>query len=433
MNIGIIIGRIGGVDGVALETEKWIEVLKKMGHTVYIVAGQYEERRMNCEYEDLIREMSFFSPESYWAQKKAFHHPEPDVEELKKHLSLYSKVIYKKLNDWVKKRNIEIIISENASALPFHLEMGLGIKHLVTHLKLPTITHDHDFAWERGSRYSSPHPDINEYVSQHFPLRADTSIHAVINLNAQNYLKKHYNRDSVVVPNVMDFNMEFGLPDANNADLPEALGYSKDDKLLFQITRIVRRKGIETAIKLLDKLHDDRIKLIITGDHKDDANPDYYNELQELAFDLNLSRNVNFAGHIFNNHRGTINKSDLTYSLSDGYAHAAGCTYFSTYEGFGNAFVEAVLAKKPIFVNNYEPVYWPDIGSKGFKTVQIENNELNDDAVKQMADIIYNPKLASEIGEYNFELGKKHFSYETLEEKLQELIDKALSLYAQQF
>ena len=29
MRIGIIIGRIGGVDGVALETVKWMDVLRK--------------------------------------------------------------------------------------------------------------------------------------------------------------------------------------------------------------------------------------------------------------------------------------------------------------------------------------------------------------------------------------------------------------------
>ena len=42
MNIGIIIGRIGGVDGVALETEKWIDVLKAMGHqvsTLFVLSG----------------------------------------------------------------------------------------------------------------------------------------------------------------------------------------------------------------------------------------------------------------------------------------------------------------------------------------------------------------------------------------------------------
>ena len=42
-----------------------------------------------------------------------------------------------------------------------------------------------------------------------------------------------------------------------------------------------------------------------------------------------------------------------------------------------------------------------------------------------MSEIIYNPSLAQEIAEYNFELGKKYFSYDTLREKLEELIHKA--------
>ena len=45
MNIGIIIGRIGDVDGVALETEKWITVLKRMGHDVFVLSGRFKESR----------------------------------------------------------------------------------------------------------------------------------------------------------------------------------------------------------------------------------------------------------------------------------------------------------------------------------------------------------------------------------------------------
>ena len=107
--------------------------------------------------------------------------------------------------------------------------------------------------------------------------------------------------------------------------------------------------------------------------------------------------------------------------LSDVYAHGRACTYFSTYEGFGNAFVEAVLAKKPIFVNNYKPVYMQDIGCKGFKTVMIEDSFLSKEKVKNMADIIYNTTLCKDIGEYNFQLGKKHFSFQVLEQKLEAL------------
>ena len=126
MKIGIIIGRIGGVDGVALETEKWIEVMQRMGHEIFILSGQYEERPMDSRYETLVPEMSFFSPESFWSQKKAFFYPETNPEELIDHIDLYSKVIYKKILEWIKDRNIELLFSENASCLPSHLEMGLA-------------------------------------------------------------------------------------------------------------------------------------------------------------------------------------------------------------------------------------------------------------------------------------------------------------------
>ena len=169
--------------------------------------------------------------------------------------------------------------------------------------------------------------------------------------------------------------------------------------------------SIETAISLIDKLHDKKLKLVITGNNNDDVNKEYYNELIDQIHDLNLSSQIIFAAHKVLDHK----------DLSDVYAHGRVCTYFSTYEGFGNAFVECVLAKKPIFVNNYKPVYMQDIGNKGFETVMIEGSNLTNECVKQMSDIIYNPVRCKEIGEYNFSLGKKYFSFDVLEEKLNNL------------
>jgi glycosyltransferase involved in cell wall biosynthesis len=427
MNIGIIIGRIGGVDGVALETEKWIDVLKAMGHRVFTLSGQFQERPMDPDTETLVPEMSFFSPESFWSQKKAFFYPETNQEELIEHLNLYSKVIYKKIMLWIQARKIELLISENASALPSHLEMGMAINKAVHKTGIPTITHDHDFAWERGDRYLSPHKEINDFISEVFPLRAPSSVHAVINTHAANTLKNRFDRDAINVPNVMDFDQPFGLLTKKNENLAEHMGFSSTDLFLFQITRIVRRKGIESAIRLMHELNDKKIKLIITGNYADDAGSSYYNELVNQIHELKLGEQVSFAYHLFHNKGLSNNDGEVRFSLSDAYARATACTYFSTYEGFGNAFVEAVLARRPIFVNNYEPVYLPDIGSKGFRTVMIEYGELNDQAVRDMAEIIYNPKLAAEIADYNFELGKKYFSYSTLRAKLEELLKMALA------
>ena len=427
MNIGIIIGRIGGVDGVALETEKWIDVMKAMGHQAFTLSGQFQERPMDPDTETLVPEMSFFSPESFWSQKKAFFYPETNREELIEHLNLYSKVIYKKIMLWIQERKIQLIISENASALPSHLEMGMAINKAVHKTGIPTITHDHDFAWERGDRYLSPHGEINDFISEVFPLRAPNSVHAVINTHAANTLKERFGREAINVPNVMNFDQPFGLPNQKNENLAKHMGFNKTDLFLFQITRIVRRKGIESAIHLVHELKDKNIKLIITGNYADDAGSAYYNELVNQIHELKLGEQISFAYHLFHNKGLSNGDGEVRFSLSDAYARATACTYFSTYEGFGNAFVEAVLARRPIFVNNYEPVYMPDIGSKGFKTVMIENGELSSEAVSAMAEVIYNPALATEIAEYNFELGRRFFSYDTLREKLELLIGKAVA------
>jgi glycosyltransferase involved in cell wall biosynthesis len=411
MKIGIIIGRIGGVDGVALETEKWINVLQRIGHEIFIISGQFESRKIEVESKTRVQEMSFFSPESFWGQKKAYFSPDTDEDDIIEHFVMYSDIIADKIINWSQFYKLDIIISENASALPSHISMGWGIKKAIKKLGIPTITHDHDFAWERGDRYVSPHKKVNKLVAEIFPLCLPNSFHAVINLHAQTTLKERFNRDAIVVPNVMDFNADYGKITNQNKNLRKDLGVNEDDILLFQITRIVERKGIETAIELIKKLNNKKVKFIISGNYADDAGSNYYNVLVDLIHKYKISKQVHFSYHNFSNKGGNDPDQTSNYSLSDAYAHARACTYFSTYEGFGNAFVEAVLAKKPIFVNNYKPVYWPDIGSKGFKTVMLEDNNITDKALKAMEEVIYNDKLNKEIGEYNFNLGKKYFSF----------------------
>ncbi|MBV8228748.1 MAG: hypothetical protein JO329_02075, partial [Planctomycetaceae bacterium] len=38
--IGFVSTRIGGTDGVTLEILKWAEILERMGHTCFYIAGQ---------------------------------------------------------------------------------------------------------------------------------------------------------------------------------------------------------------------------------------------------------------------------------------------------------------------------------------------------------------------------------------------------------
>jgi glycosyltransferase involved in cell wall biosynthesis len=411
MRIGIIIGRIGGVDGVALETEKWIDILKKLGNEVFIMSGEFESWQMDYEHNYLFPALSFFSAEAEWEQRKAFFEPDKDAGPLLDHVENWSNKIEEAMLKWVTAKKIDVLLSENASALPCQLSMGVAIKKLIQKTGLPIVTHDHDFHWERGERYVSVHPEINQFVDANFPLLLPNVKHAVINTFGVETFKNRFDIDATLVPNVMDFNRIYGVPTPENKFFLRDVGVSEDEIALLQVTRIVRRKGIETAISLIDKLADKKLKLVITGNNNDDENKEYYNELIDQIHELNLSNQIMFAAHKVLDHK----------DLSDVYAHGRAATYFSTYEGFGNAFVETILAKKPIFVNNYKPVYMQDIGNKGFETVMIEDGNLTNHSIQQMSDIIYNPKRCLEIGEYNFNLGKKHFSYEVLEEKLSDL------------
>ena len=421
MRIGIIIGRIGDIDGVSLETAKWIKVLKKMGNDIYIMSGRYTGHLVEKDKESSMPILSFFSPECEWEQKRAFFFPDEDPDELLTHLEHASEVIAIQLFKWIIANKIEVIFSENASALPCHLSMGMGIKKLIQYTGITILCHDHDFYWERGDRYKTPHKEIEEIVKSTFPLQIPHVKHAVINRHSRDTLRHKFNIDSVVVPNVMDFNQPYGEKDPYNADLLRTLGIEEDDIPLFQITRIVDRKGIRTAIQLIEKLEDKKVKLVITGSKADDERLGYFKQILDYIEETKMRDRVIFGHRRILTERNKSRKAKKIYSISDAYANATACTYFSRYEGFGNAFVECVLAKKPIFVNNYRPVYWEEIGSKGFKTVMIDDNVLTDEAVAEIDKIIHSPKLCKEIGEFNYKLGKTHFSYEVLEELLDEL------------
>lgn len=421
MRIGIIIGRIGDIDGVSLETAKWIDVLKKMGHDIYILSGRFAGHLVEREKEALLPQLSFFSPECEWEQKRAFFYPDDDPDELLAHLEHASDVIAIQIFKWVITNRIDFILSENASALPCHLSMGMGIKKLIEHTGIRIVTHDHDFHWERGDRYETPHRELKEIIDTTFPLRLPNVRHAVINSHAKETLRQKFNIDSTTVPNVMDFNKPYKKKDSYNRDLLIKIGLDDGDIPLFQVTRIVERKGIETAIELIERLDDKNVKLVITGSKADDERFGYYRKLVVLVHEKNLRDRVLFGNKRILTERCKTSCGEKIYSISDAYAHATACTYFSKYEGFGNAFIECVLAKKPIFVNNYRPIYWEELGSKGFKTVMIDDNELTDEALQEIDEIIHNPKRCRETAEYNYKICKKFFSYEVLEGKLSRL------------
>src|SRR5262249_14506654 len=245
------------------------------------------------------------------------------------------------LYQFIERFQLEVLIAQNILAIPVHVPLGLAMTEVLAETGLPTIAHHHDFVWER-ERFTVN--AVNDYLSAVFPPSLPHIEHVVINSMAQKELARRFGLSSVVIPNVLDFENPPAPPDDYAADVRRELGLADDDYFILQPTRIVARKGIEHAIELVRRLSDPRAKLVLSHPAGDEGDA-YMQLLKERIADAGIE--VIFAADRVADRRGTREAGHKTYTLFDIYPHADLVTYPSHYEGFGNAFVEAIYFRRP--------------------------------------------------------------------------------------
>jgi glycosyltransferase involved in cell wall biosynthesis len=236
--------------------------------------------------------------------------------------------------------------------------------------------------------------------------------HVVINSVADDQLSLRTGISGHVIHNVMDFDNPPPPPDEYTFDVRQALGIEHDELFILQPTRVVQRKGIEHAIELVHRLGR-KAKLVISHASGDEG-WDYEQRLKEYSKLMKV--NTIFVDDIIDEERGTTPDGRKIYTLEDIYPYADLVTYPSTFEGFGNAFLETLYFKKPIVVNTYS-IYIKDIKPKGFKVIEIDGY-VTDKAVEMTKQILDNPQLRQEIVDHDYELAKKYFSYTVLQQAL---------------
>jgi glycosyltransferase involved in cell wall biosynthesis len=117
---------------------------------------------------------------------------------------------------------------------------------------------------------------------------------------------------------------------------------------------------------------------------------------------------------------GSADGAKKKYSLWDCYLNADFVTYPSTYEGFGNAFLEALWFRKPMLVNRYS-IFQQDIEPLDFDVV-VMDTYITPDTVESVETILDNPDAAEIMTERNYRLGKKFFSFNLLEQRLRQVL-----------
>ncbi|MGD1974014.1 MAG: glycosyltransferase family 4 protein [Desulfobacterales bacterium] len=404
-NVAFISTRIAGTDGVSLEIEKWADIFEQEGFTCYYFAGELDRPVERCH---LVPEAHFTHPDIKDIYQESFDNFGRERAVSKK---IYQLAIILKdhLYEFAEKFNIQLIIPENALTIPLNIPLGIALTEFIAETNIPTIAHHHDFYWERDRFMVNA---VQDYLNMAFPPVLPSIHHVVINSVADAQLSLRTGVSARITPNVMDFDNPPPPPDEYTLDVRRALGIEDDELFVLQPTRVVQRKGIEHAIEMVHRMRR-KAKLIISHASGDEGH-DYEQRLVEYSKLMNVD--TVFVSDIINEQRGLTADGRKIYTLEDIYPYADLVTYPSTFEGFGNAFLEAIYFRKPIVVNAYS-IYTKDIKPKGFSVIEIDGY-VTSQAVEKAKQILDNPDLCQAMVDHNYELGKKFFSYAVLHQGL---------------
>ena len=255
--IAFISGKLGDVDGVSLEVDKWIDVLKRQGHQIFTIAGMYRRplSSIPAERQILLDIIAFDSPRQRHFERLVFPHlskrPPHCTEErraqIQSELENAGAEVGSHLYEIIQDNGIDAVIAENTNAMPMSLLGGIAVHQIATRYRVAAVFHHHDFWWER-SRFSDNY--IEKLLNRIMPPADLGTEHVVISSYASHILKSIKRVNPRIVPNCEDFDRP-AVRDEWNSDFREQMGFSEDDILIVQPTRIVPRKRIEDSVRLV--------------------------------------------------------------------------------------------------------------------------------------------------------------------------------------
>ena len=411
LNIGFVSTRLAGIDGVSLEANKWAEVFESSGHSCFWLAGELDR---SPEKSVLVPEAHFKCQKNIWINEQVLGKVGRTASVTKSihDLSSYLKI---RLKQFITRFRIDLLVIENALAIPLHIPLGIALAELISETQIPSIAHHHDFYWERTPFLVNA---VGEYIRMAFPPNLSNIEHVVINSLACDELAYRRGIRATTIPNVLDFE-NYPLVDCKGAgSFRELFGLKSSNKAILQPTRIIKRKGIEHAIELIKALQNPEYKLLLShqsGDEGYDYAKWIWYYARASGVDL-LTSKVGIA-----NPWNNCNLSN-GFSLWNVYLNADFITFPSIQEGFGNAFLEAVYFKKPLLINRY-PTFVKDIEPKGFDTVAIDGH-LTKNTIQMVKELLETPNKKEEMVNNNYEIAKRNYSYSILRKQLNFLLTR---------
>ncbi|PJA14949.1 hypothetical protein CO112_02065 [Candidatus Dojkabacteria bacterium CG_4_9_14_3_um_filter_150_Dojkabacteria_WS6_41_13] len=418
MKICIAHFRIGLTDGVSLQIDERAKILEQFGHKVFFISDQNSPcSDLHIPYLDYKYNLKIIQ-----IQAEVFSGHVSDTT--KEHVAKIAKEVELQLNALWEKNKFSLLFVHNFFSLPVCLPATIAFyDFLKSHPQIRAIAVHHDFYWDppRIGKYSPSDSYTKRILKKYFPPKLPNLSHTVLSIWEKRKMKSLRNLNSDVITDTFDYDQPQWLKNASNKDFPKDIGLKGDELVLLLASRIRPRKGIELGIDFcaaLSNLTPKKVILILPNDYHVDETK-YVNQLKQKAKQLAVT--ILWVQELV----GSEEEKRLgikKYSLWDSYLYADAVLYPSLWEGFGNQFLEAVFAKKPIVYYEY-PIFNTDLKPAGFKAISMGKvSDINKEglaqvkttgiikAAKELLAILSNSKEYKKTIESNFRIAKNKFN-----------------------
>ena len=270
----------------------------------------------------------------------------------------------------------ELVVVENLCSLPLNPAAGRAVAACLR--GRPAILHHHDLPWQRAHLAG-----ITD-----FPPDDPAWRHVTINDLSRRQLAER-GVTAVTIPNGFDTD----TPPGGDRDRTRAkLGLGPGELLLVHPTRAIPRKNVAGAIALAEGLD---ATYWLLGPAEDGYAP----ELDRLLAAASVL---------------VIHGNPDGITLADAYAAADAVALPSTWEGFGNATIEAAVHRRPLAIGDY-PVA-REIAAFGFRWFPADDPE-------PLRAFLDHPDPT--LHDANLAIARRHFSLAAVETRLSHLLADA--------
>mgnify|MGYP006289234661 CR=1 FL=1 len=378
MKISLVVARINGLDGVALQVVEYANVLASLGYEVQIITGEDEKGVYgNPSYPKgvsvvLNEELSLKSPDRLFLYKGQFMDGETGWVDV---IGKSSEAIFESLNSLVSDSSVVLVF--NFLALRhYHPGAAVGLKKLVEKNQDKTfISHAADPDSERPevvsklSEFARKWLSNNELSYSGGPLDRENLHHIVLNPEQEKCFRRY---GITKIFNIPDFvNLPTGgycesrrLIEMFNRNLVSGSGdITEEDTFFLAPVRPVRRKRIKEA---MDLMSNSKPKGVMVVTHPSSDDPDYAMEVRKYAIERNIR-------YVYLGSKCTHEMLHEIYSVMSSLKTVS--IVGSKAGGFENAILESISYNIPVVVSKRLNSF-PVLSELGFRIGNFDEDDV---------------------------------------------------------